>query len=42
MLLYTYESNISDGWSNVHDDPENIREQAFRFGANLFYYIMTN
>ena len=42
MLLYTYESNISDGWSNVHNDPENIKEQAFRFGANLFYYIMTN
>ena len=42
MILYTYESNISDGWSNVHDDPENIKEQAFRFGANLFYYIMTN
>ena len=42
MLLYTYESNISDGWSNVHDDPVNIKEQAFQFGANLFYYIMTN
>ena len=42
MLLYTYESNISDGWSNVHDDPENLRELAFQFGVNLFYYIMTN
>ena len=42
MLLYTYESNISDGWSNVHDDPENLKELAFQFGANLFYYIMTN
>ncbi len=42
MILYTYESNISDGWSNVHDDPENIKEQALQFGANLFYYIMTN
>ncbi len=42
MLLYTFESNITDGWSNAHDDPENIKEQAFRFGANLFYYIMTN
>ena len=40
LLLYTYESNISDGWSNVHDDPETIREQAFKFGANLFYYII--
>jgi hypothetical protein len=42
LILYTYESNISDGWSNVHDDPENIKEQALQFGANLFYYIMTN
>ncbi len=42
ILLYTYESNISDGWSNVHDDPENIKEQALQFGANMFYYIMTN
>ena len=42
MLLYTYESNITDGWSNVHDDPENLKEMAFQFGANLFYYIMTN
>ena len=41
MLLYTYESNISDGWSNVHDDPKEIREQAFKFGANLFYYVIT-
>ena len=42
MLLYTYESNITDGWSNVHDDPKNLKEKAFQFGANLFYYIMTN
>jgi len=42
MMLYTYESNITDGWSNVHNDPDNLRELAFQFGANLFYYIMTN
>jgi hypothetical protein len=41
LLLYTYESNISDGWSNVHEDPESIKELAFKFGVNLFYYIMT-
>lgn len=41
MILYTYESNISDGWSDVHNDPENVREKAFQFGVNLFYYIMT-
>ncbi|MBT5420622.1 MAG: DUF4159 domain-containing protein [Candidatus Cloacimonetes bacterium] len=42
MLLYTFESNITDGWSDVHNDPDDLREQAFKFGANLFYYIMTN
>lgn len=41
MVLYTYESNISDGWSNVHNDPENIRQQAFKMGANIFYYLLT-
>lgn len=40
MIFYTYESNISDGWSNVHDDPEDIRDLAFQMGANLFYYLM--
>ncbi|MBN2460284.1 MAG: DUF4159 domain-containing protein [Candidatus Cloacimonetes bacterium] len=41
MMLYTYETNISDGWSNVHDDPATIRENAFRMGANIFYYLLT-
>ncbi len=41
LLLYTFESNISDGWSNVHDDPAEIKEQAFRMGANIFYYLIT-
>ncbi|MCF7858665.1 MAG: DUF4159 domain-containing protein [Candidatus Cloacimonetes bacterium] len=42
MLLYTYESNISDGWSAAHDDPQEIKKQALQFGANIFYYIMNN
>lgn len=42
MLLYTYESNISDGWSKVHNDPEAVREKALKFGTNLFYYVLTN
>lgn len=41
MLLYTYESNISDGWSNAHDNPEELREKAFKMGTNIFYYLMT-
>jgi len=41
-LLYTYETNISDGWTEAHNNPPDIQEKAFRFGANLFYYLMTN
>jgi hypothetical protein len=43
LVLYTYESNISDGWAGpaVHNDPPPIRDQALRMGANLFYYLMT-
>ena len=41
MVLYTYETNISDGWSNAHDDPPNIRQKAFQMGVNIFYYILT-
>ena len=40
MVLFTYESNISDGWSNAHDDPTEIKEEAFKMGANIFYYLM--
>ncbi len=42
MVLYTFESNISDGWSNTHDDPTEIRDLAFKFGANIFYYVLTH
>jgi len=41
MLLYTYETNISDGWSNMHNDPQQIRDLALKMGTNLFYYLMT-
>ncbi len=41
MVLYTYESNISDGWSNAHNDSPKIKKTAFQMGANIFYYLMT-
>jgi len=42
MLLYTYETNISDGWAgpDVHHDPPEIRESALRMGVNILYYLM--
>ncbi len=37
-LLYTYNSNISDGWTNRYNDPDSLREEAFKFGINLVLY----
>lgn len=43
ILFYSYESDLSDGWENkeVHNDPDNIRLQALRMGANLVQYAFT-
>ena len=41
IVLYFFESNITDGWSNMHNDPPEIRNEALRFGVNLLYYVMT-
>lgn len=43
MCLYTYETNISDGWADAgtHNDPPEIRETALRFGVNIIYHLMT-
>lgn len=43
VLLYTYESNPSDGWADpeVHNDPPEIREKALQFGTNLIIWVLT-
>ncbi len=43
VVYYTFESNISDGWADpdVHKDPEEIREKAFRMGINIVVYAMS-
>lgn len=41
MVLYTYETNITDGWTDAHDDPANVRQQAFKMGVNILYYLFT-
>jgi len=44
IVLYTYETNISDGWASpeVHKDPSRIRELAFKMGINIVYYVLTH
>lgn len=43
-VYYTYETNVSDGWESpeVHNVPEDLREQAFRMGTNILIYALAN
>lgn len=44
VCLFTVESDLGDGWedASVHNDPEAIREQALRMGANVLLYALTH
>jgi hypothetical protein len=44
MLLFTFESDLGDGWEDaaVHNDPDEVREKALRMGANILYYAFNN
>lgn len=44
ILLYTHESDISDGWEDakVHNDPEHLRLLALKMGSNILEYSFTN
>jgi hypothetical protein len=44
IVLYTYESNPSDGWADpeVHGDPPDKREEALRFGVNIIMWALTH
>ena len=42
-LLYTYESNPSDGWADaeIHNDTEEKRTEALKFGTNILVWALT-
>ena len=42
ILLYTYQSDLGDGWENmnVHQNPETIRLQALQMGTNIIIYAL--
>jgi hypothetical protein len=44
VLLYTYESDLGDGWEDaeVNNDPKEVREKALKMGANILNYIFKN
>ncbi|GJM32922.1 MAG: hypothetical protein DHS20C18_19230 [Saprospiraceae bacterium] len=40
VCFYSYESDLGDGWEDpeVHKDPEALRQQALKMGANLIQF----
>ena len=44
VLLFTFESDLGDGWEDpeVHNDPADVREKAFKMGANIVKYAFEN
>ncbi len=43
VVFYTYECDLGDGWEDqsVHKDPQTIREQALKMGANILEFALT-
>ncbi len=43
VVVYTYESNPSDAWadSEIHKEPPEKRDEAFRFGTNLLWLALS-
>lgn len=43
VVFYSYESDLGNGWEDqeIHGNPEALREQALRMGANLFLFALT-
>ncbi|NPV14709.1 DUF4159 domain-containing protein [candidate division WOR-3 bacterium] len=42
VVFYTYNSNVSDGWTDRYNDPPEKREQALRMGINIITWFVTN
>ena len=43
MVLYTYESDLGDGWEDagVHNNPPELRDLALKMGVNIIYFALT-
>ena len=44
VVLFTYETDLGDGWEDaeVHNNPDNKRQQALQMGANIISYVFRN
>jgi len=44
VLVYTYESNLADGWADqaIHNTPEDKRREALQMGTNILVYALSS
>ncbi len=43
ICFYSYESDLGNGWEDqsIHKDPETLRQEALKMGANIIAYCFT-
>lgn len=43
ICFYSYESDLGNGWEDqsIHNDPEEVRQQALKMGANILAFAFT-
>lgn len=43
ICFYSYESDLGNGWEdqNIHNDPDRVRHEALKMGANIISYSFT-
>ncbi|MFY0593023.1 DUF4159 domain-containing protein [Roseivirga sp.] len=43
LCYYSYESDLGNGWEDkrIHNDPEEVRQNALRMGANIISFALT-
>lgn len=41
VCFYEHECDLGDGWDDVHNDPEPIRQKALQMGANIIQYVFS-
>jgi hypothetical protein len=44
VCFYTFECDLGNGWEDqiLYNDPEEVRQQALRMGANIVSFALTN
>jgi len=43
VCFYSYECDLGNGWEDreIYNDPESVRQQAFKMGTNIVYWAIT-